>query len=89
MKQIPRHQQIVELVKKQGYVSTDELVEKFNVSPQTIRRDLNDLADENKIRRYHGGATIPLSSENTSYITRKALNFNEKDVIADDLLAFV
>lgn len=36
MKQIPRHQQIVELVKKQGYVSTDELVERFNVSPQTI-----------------------------------------------------
>lgn len=86
MKQIPRHQQIVELVKKQGYVSTDELVEKFNVSPQTIRRDLNDLADENKIRRYHGGATIPLSSENTSYNTRKALNFNEKDVIAEELV---
>lgn len=63
MKQIPRHQQIVELVKKQGYVSTDELVERFNVSPQTIRRDLNELADDNKIRRYHGGATIPLSSE--------------------------
>lgn len=48
MKQIPRHQQIVELVKKQGYVSTDELVERFNVSPQTIRRDLNELADDNK-----------------------------------------
>ena len=83
MKQIPRHQQIVELVKTQGYVSTDELVERFNVSPQTIRRDLNELADENKIRRYHGGATIPLSSENTSYSTRKSHNFTEKDHIAE------
>ena len=89
MKQIPRHQQIVDLVKTQGYVSTDELVEKFEVSPQTIRRDLNELADSNKIRRYHGGATIPLSSENTSYNTRKALNFNEKDVIAEDLVKHI
>ncbi|MEF1227303.1 DeoR family transcriptional regulator [Vibrio fortis] len=89
MKQIPRHQQIVDLVKTQGYVSTDELVEKFDVSPQTIRRDLNELADSNKIRRYHGGATIPLSSENTSYNTRKTLNFNEKDVIADEVVKHI
>ncbi|MCK6262501.1 DeoR/GlpR family transcriptional regulator [Vibrio sp. ZSDE26] len=89
MKQIPRHQQIIELVLKQGYVSTDELVEQFNVSPQTIRRDLNELADENKIRRYHGGATVPLSSENTSYDTRKETNFNEKDVIADELVKHI
>ncbi|GEM74007.1 DeoR/GlpR family transcriptional regulator [Vibrio sagamiensis] len=89
MKQIPRHQQIIELVIKQGYVSTDELVDKFNVSPQTIRRDLNELADENKIRRYHGGATVPLSSENTSYSMRKELNFNEKDVIAEALVKHI
>lgn len=89
MKQIPRHQQIIELVKKQGYVSTDELVERFNVSPQTIRRDLNELADENRIRRYHGGATIPLSSENTSYSTRKSHNFTEKDRIAELLVKHI
>lgn len=89
MKQIPRHQQIIELVKKQGYVSTEELVEQFDVSPQTIRRDLNELANENKIRRYHGGATIPLSSENTSYNTRKSMNFNEKDVIAEELVKHI
>lgn len=89
MKQVPRHQQIIELVKKHGYVSTEELVERFNVSPQTIRRDLNELADTNKIRRYHGGATIPLSSENTSYTTRKSHNFGEKDLIAEELVKYI
>lgn len=89
MKQVPRHQQIIELVKKHGYVSTEELVERFNVSPQTIRRDLNELADANKIRRYHGGATIPLSSENTSYTTRKSQNFSEKDLIAEELVKYI
>ncbi|STM17370.1 DNA-binding transcriptional repressor GlpR [Escherichia coli] len=44
MKQTQRHNGIIELVKQQGYVSTEELVEHFSVSPQTIRRDLNELA---------------------------------------------
>lgn len=82
MKQLPRHQQIIELVQKQGYVSTEELVAQYNVSPQTIRRDLNELAENNQIRRYHGGATLPLSSENTSYHSRKSQHFDEKDRIA-------
>ncbi len=85
MKQIQRHQQIVKLVKKQGYVSTEELVDRFHVSPQTIRRDLNELTDENKIRRYHGGATTPSSSENTAYYERKSSKLSEKNIIAEEL----
>ncbi|AZL86542.1 MULTISPECIES: DeoR/GlpR family transcriptional regulator [Aliivibrio] len=85
MKQISRHQEIVNLVQQHGYVSTEDLVEQFKVSPQTIRRDLNELADENKIRRHHGGATIPLSSVNTAYTTRKVMQLNEKDTIAEAL----
>lgn len=34
MKQTQRHNGIIELVKQQGYVSTEELVEHFSVSPQ-------------------------------------------------------
>ncbi|MCZ8489155.1 DeoR family transcriptional regulator [Vibrio lentus] len=37
MKQIPRHQQIVDLVKTQGCEYRRAFVEKFDVSPQTIR----------------------------------------------------
>jgi len=85
VKQLSRHQEIVNLVQQHGYVSTEDLVEQFKVSPQTIRRDLNELADENKIRRHHGGATIPLSSVNTEYTTRKVMQLNEKDTIAEAL----
>ncbi|HRM39657.1 MAG TPA: DeoR family transcriptional regulator, partial [Escherichia coli] len=59
MKQTQRHNGIIELVKQQGYVSTEELVEHFSVSPQTIRRDLNELAEQNLILRHHGGAALP------------------------------
>lgn len=89
MKQTTRHQKIIDLIHKNGYVSTDSLVELFQVSPQTIRRDLNELADENKIRRHHGGATTPLSSVNTAYNTRKAMQLHEKDCIAEALVKHI
>ncbi|HIF9434387.1 TPA: DeoR/GlpR family transcriptional regulator [Photobacterium damselae] len=89
MKQSKRHQEIIDIVKTQGYVSTEDLVERFNVSPQTIRRDLNELADANQIRRHHGGATIPSSSVNTSYNTRKVMKLAEKDRIAQAMVAHI
>ncbi|NAW69312.1 DeoR/GlpR family transcriptional regulator [Vibrio sp. V27_P1S3P104] len=82
MKAVQRHQEIIELVQTQGFVSTEELVERFDVSPQTIRRDLNELADANKLRRNHGGATIATSSENSSYHTRQVTLQTEKETIA-------
>lgn len=89
MKQVIRHQKIIDIVQKDGYVSTEDLVEQFQVSPQTIRRDLNELANENKIRRHHGGATTPLSSVNTSYNTRKIMQSDEKDRIAKALVKHI
>lgn len=82
MKQTQRHGAIIELVRRQGYVSTEELVEHFAVSPQTIRRDLNELAENNKIHRHHGGAALPSSSVNTAYHDRKSMWSAEKARIA-------
>lgn len=82
MKQTQRHDAIIDLVRRQGYVSTEELVEHFDVSPQTIRRDLNDLAEQNKIQRHHGGAALPSSSENTAWQDRKMMWSAEKARIA-------
>ncbi|WAT00797.1 DeoR/GlpR family transcriptional regulator [Rouxiella chamberiensis] len=82
MKQTQRHDAIVELVRQQSYVSTEELVEHFAVSPQTIRRDLNDLAEQNKIHRHHGGAALPSSSVNAAYNDRKVMWSDQKARIA-------
>ncbi|WCE30732.1 DeoR/GlpR family transcriptional regulator [Vibrio sp. SCSIO 43137] len=85
MKAEQRHNEIVRLVELNGEVNTDELVEIFNVSPQTIRRDLNELAEENKLRRTHGGATNSSSSENSSYSNRKVMHPRQKEQIATTL----
>ena len=82
MKQTQRHDAIIELARRQGYVSTEELVEHFSVSPQTIRRDLNELAEQNKIQRHHGGAALPSTSENSAWQERKMMWSAEKARIA-------
>ncbi|PJG83691.1 DeoR/GlpR family transcriptional regulator [Caviibacterium pharyngocola] len=82
MKQSIRHKKIIELVKQRGYLSTDDLVNLLGVSPQTIRRDLNELAENNLISRHHGGAASPSTSENSDYIERKQFFSLEKRLIA-------
>ncbi len=77
-----RRQKIVELVQSRGFASIESLAEKFSVTPQTIRRDINDLTDEGLLRRYHGGAGLSSSVENVAYTARKVMCRNEKIRIA-------
>ena len=53
---VVRQQQIIEAVKFYRQVSVAELSNRFNVSEVTIRRDLQELADEGILERTHGGA---------------------------------
>ena len=61
-----RQQELLEWVQRDGFVTIDELAVRFEVTPQTIRRDVNWLSDMNLLRRYHGGASLPTSAENVS-----------------------
>ena len=51
-----RLEQISSLVNKHGYVSVSELSQTYHVSEMTIRRDLDHLEKENRLRRTFGGA---------------------------------
>ena len=43
-------------IRERGAVRIDEIVDEFAVSAATVRRDLEGLEDEGRIRRIHGGA---------------------------------
>lgn len=79
---IIRQQQTLELVKQRGYISIEEIAQHFSVTPQTVRRDINQLADAGVLRRYHGGAAIDSSVTNTEYTTRMSHNAEAKQRIA-------
>ncbi len=77
-----RQEQIIALVRERGFVAIEALAEHFNVTPQTIRRDINQLCDLGLLRRYHGGAGLASSVENLAYQTRQVLHQEEKARIA-------
>ncbi len=81
----PRHREIVELARQKGFLSTEELARTFDVTSQTIRRDINELAERGFLRRYHGGAGLPSSVENVRYSERQGLYHDEKTRIAQML----
>jgi DeoR family glycerol-3-phosphate regulon repressor len=90
VKQTQRHIKIIQTLKNQGFIATEQLVEQLKVSPQTIRRDLNQLAENNQIQRHHGGASLLGNSVvNDSYANRKIKHQAEKQQIAHQLAAHI
>ncbi|HEV2510047.1 DeoR/GlpR family DNA-binding transcription regulator [Bosea sp. (in: a-proteobacteria)] len=77
-----RHADILDILGKRGYVAIEEIVSAFNVTPQTVRRDLQDLADRGLLRRHHGGASANLSTANTDYGLRVVETAGEKVAMA-------
>jgi DeoR family transcriptional regulator, glycerol-3-phosphate regulon repressor len=77
----PRQQQILALARKNGSVGVDELAGQFEVTPQTIRKDLNELCDTRQLTRTHGGAMLSSGVENMAYEARRQLAANEKQLI--------
>ncbi|WP_166265711.1 DeoR/GlpR family transcriptional regulator [Marinobacter caseinilyticus] len=89
MAQRHRQELIIELIQKNGFVTTEQLVEHFQVTPQTIRRDLNQLAKQSMVRRHHGGAGIDSSTVNTAYQARKIMELEAKEHIAEALVKII
>jgi len=77
----PRHSEIIQMAKDHGRVLVEELAAHFQVTPQTIRKDLNDLCDQRLLSRIHGGALFPSGIENLEYESRRKIASDEKDAI--------
>jgi DeoR family transcriptional regulator, glycerol-3-phosphate regulon repressor len=82
LKPNPRQEKVLELVQRQGYVSVEALSQRFGVTPQTVRRDINQLSDMGLVERHHGGAGVTSSVQNVAYSTRQVLCLDEKRRIA-------
>ncbi len=76
-----RQAEILEIAKAEGRVQVEELAGRFSVTPQTIRKDLNDLCDQRLLTRIHGGALFPSGIENMEYEARRQIAAEEKEAI--------
>ncbi|EAU42713.1 probable glycerol-3-phosphate regulon repressor [Fulvimarina pelagi HTCC2506] len=73
-----RHPEILEIARVEGKVSVEDLAERFEVTAQTIRRDLSELCDSGQLKRVHGGAILASGVANIGYEARRALNADAK-----------
>ncbi len=79
-----RHPEILAAARQVGKVTVEGLAAQFDVSLQTVRRDLAELCDEGLLQRVHGGAVLRSGVENIRYEARKALNAAAKRAIAEN-----
>ena len=76
-----RQREILMAARRDGEVSVDSLAVSFDVTPQTIRRDLNVLCLLRLLRRTHGGARASDGVSNLGYGARKVLAAQAKSAI--------
>ena len=83
-----RHQEIVRLARANGRVDVTALAQGFDVTAETIRRDLTTLERAGVLRRVHGGA-IPVErlGFEPALATRDAVLTAEKERIAKAAVA--
>ncbi len=77
----PRQLDILTAARTRGRVAVDGLASAYAVTPQTIRRDLNDLCARGLLARIHGGAVPARSVSNVTYDQRRGLAADEKQRI--------
>ena len=53
-----RHEMILNLLAEKQTVKIQEFLDSTNASESTIRRDLTELENLDKLERIHGGATV-------------------------------
>jgi DeoR family fructose operon transcriptional repressor len=87
---VERRQEIATLIEERGRGDVAELAGRFDVTPETIRRDLTELEQRRLLRRVHGGAISIHRFRSEPAIAEKAeVMASEKAVIADAAVSFV
>lgn len=80
---LERRGQIVKLINRQKTVTNTELMERFGISIETVRRDLDYLEQQGILRKVYGGAVVNVSlNSEPEYASRSRANYEEKNAIA-------
>ena len=84
-----RQRDILARIETEGPQYIELLAERYRVTTQTIRRDINTLCDLGFARRFHGGADVPVEARNISVNARAALNSGAKQRIGERIAAAI
>jgi DeoR/GlpR family transcriptional regulator of sugar metabolism len=78
------------MLNSKGKIKSKNLAEEFNVSRETIRRNLQELENNQKLKRVYGGAVkLTYDKVEEEYFNREILNLEEKNLIGRKAAKFV
>lgn len=81
---VERKRLILEMILRDRRVIVGELSERFGVTEETVRRDLQKLEEEGLLHRTHGGAVaLQSAQEDLPYPLRQTINLTAKRRIAE------
>lgn len=80
---LERRSQIIDMITRQRTVTNTELMERFGISIETVRRDLDYLEEQGFLRKVYGGAVVKVSlNSEPEYASRSQINVQQKNAIA-------
>ncbi|AWH76509.1 DeoR/GlpR family DNA-binding transcription regulator [Clostridioides difficile] len=85
-----RYEKILSILKSDNIIKINDIVQMFDISIETARRDLAHMESIGLLKRVYGGA-IPViaSSVELNYVKRKKINSNDKKQIAIKCSEFI
>lgn len=86
-----RKSYILKTAQAEGFVSIPKMAEKFGVSVETIRRDINQLCDIHQLKKVHGGAALVKTPvrKDPSLMTRMYQNQQGKIAICEEAIKMI
>jgi DeoR family fructose operon transcriptional repressor len=85
-----RHQKIIEMLNNKKRLEVRELSKHFEISEDSIRRDLRIMEDKGLVKRTYGGIILPDKVGNTtSILDRENINPEKKEEIAETASLFI
>lgn len=87
----PRQRALLDEVRARGAVSVERLAQRLDVTMQTVRRDVQRLADAGLLARFHGGVSLPPrdNPKVAAWKERQALRADAKARIARSVAAAI
>ncbi len=87
---IERRRKIMDKLNQDRKIYVSDLSKLFNVTEETIRRDLEKLENQDLLRRSYGGAVLnEHTSEDLSFVKRTTINSADKEAIAQKAASLI
>jgi len=85
-----RRAEILNIINQEGDVAVDALIQQYQVSEETIRRDLRILDENGYVKRVYGGAVrLEKTTRYIPYEDRLMIQYSEKLAIGNECLQYL